>query len=226
MQADFVTAVSHELRTPLALAQASVDSLTHLELSAEQQRRFVGDIARSTAQLTRIVDAILDFSRVEEGRWDLHLQDVNLQDVVQRTVRECSPSAQDRVHADVPPLRVRADPERLVQIVSNVLQNALKYSARGSPVRVRGRASSRHGVAWIVVRDWGQGIPPEDQPYLFTKFFRARNARESAVAGTGLGLYIARRLVEAQSGSIRLRSRVGHGTAVRVTLPLWQAEQR
>jgi signal transduction histidine kinase len=225
MQADFVTAVSHELRTPLALAQAGIDSLTHLELSPDRQRSIIEDIGRSTAQLTRIVDAILDFSRVEEGRWDLHLQEVELHVLMPRIVRECFSSEQDRITMAVPPLRVRADTERLTQVIWNVVQNALKYSPAGSPVHVSAHAAPCRGEAWLGVRDHGQGIPREDQPFLFTKFFRAGNARESAVAGTGLGLYIARRLVEAQGGSIRLRSRVGRGTVVRITLPLWQAKE-
>jgi signal transduction histidine kinase len=225
MQADFVTAVSHELRTPLALAQASVDSLTHLDLTPDQRRRIVEDIGRSTAQLTRIVDAILDFSRVEEGRWDLHLREVDLGELVPRALRECFPSEEDRIAIDIPSIRVRADAERLTQVISNIVQNALKYSSPQTPVRVHAHASARHGAAWLDVRDWGQGIPQADQPLLFTKFFRAGNARESAVAGTGLGLYISRRLIETQGGSIRLRSRVGWGTEVRIVLPLWQADQ-
>ncbi len=75
-------------------------------------------------------------------------------------------------------------------------------------------------MAWLEVRDWGQGIPLDDQPYLFQKFFRARNVRESSSTGTGLGLYITKKLVEAHGGTIRLRSRLGRGTAVRVCLPL------
>lgn len=223
MQADFVTAVSHELRTPLALVQASIDSLTHLRLTPAQQRRSIEDIARSTAQLTRIVDAILDFSRLEEDRWDLHLQEIDLEDTVSRAVHESSSADLVRLHLETPSIRVRADPERLLQVLSNILQNALKYAPPDTSVRLRGRSSPQHGLAWLEVRDWGPGIPLEDQPYLFTKFFRARNARESAVAGTGLGLYIARRLMEAQGGAIRLRSHPEAGTSVRITLPLWQS---
>jgi signal transduction histidine kinase len=224
MQADFVTAVSHELRTPLALAQASVDSLTHLDLSPGQQRRIVEDIGRSTAQLTRIVDAILDFSRVEEGRWDLHIKEVDLEELVPRMLRECFPADLFRIQPSIPSIWVRGDAERLTQVISNIVQNALKYSPSGSPVHLSAHASPRHGVAWLHVRDRGQGIPADDQPFLFTKFFRAGNARESAVAGTGLGLYIARRLIEALGGAIRVRSRAGRGTDVRIALPLWQAE--
>ena len=179
--------MSHELRTPLALAQASVDSLTHLQLSPEQQRDSIEDIERATAQLTRIVDAILDFSRVEEGRWELYLREVDLETVVRRAVHESNSAAEARVVVEIPAITVRADQERLLQVVSNILQNALKYSAPDSPVRVRARRLASRGVACLDIRDWGQGIPLEDQPYLFTKFFRAGNARASAVAGTGLG---------------------------------------
>lgn len=219
MQADFVAAVSHELRTPLALTQASLDSLAHLKLTPEQQRRCVEDLTRSTVQLTRIVDTILNFSRIEEGCWTIRRQRIDLADVVEQAGRECGPTARLRLQLDVPHIEVLADPERLLQIVVNLCTNALKYSAQESPVRVRGRLSPVHKLAWLEVRDWGQGVPLEDQPYLFQKFFRARNVRESSSTGTGLGLYVTKKLVEAHGGTIRLRSRLGRGTAVRVCLP-------
>ena len=222
MQADFVAAVSHELRTPLALTQAGVDSLRHLKLTPEQQRRFIEDIGESTMQLTRIVDSILEFSRIEDGHWSAQVQRTDLAEVVARAAYECGPAARARLIVEVPHVEVLADPERLAQVIGNVLTNALKYSPQDSHVRVRGHSWPVHGVAWVEVRDWGQGVPVEDQPYLFQKFFRARNVRESALAGTGLGLYMAKKLVEAQGGAIRLRSRPGRGTAVRVCLPLAQ----
>jgi signal transduction histidine kinase len=220
MQADFVAAVSHELRTPLALTQASLDSLAHLKLTPEQQRRCIEDLTRSTVQLTRIVDTILNFSRIEEGCWTIQRQRTDLAEIVEQAGRECGPAARSRLQLDVPHIEVLAEPERLVQIVVNLCTNALKYSPEESPVRVRGRASPAHKVAWLEVRDWGQGVPLDDQPYLFQKFFRARNVRESSSTGTGLGLYVTKKLVEAHGGTIRLRSRLGRGTAVRVCLPL------
>lgn len=220
MQADFVAAVSHELRTPLALTQASLDSLTHLELTPEQQRRFIQDIGQSTAELSRLVHTILDFSRVEEGHWSVHLQATDLAKVAERTTREAGSAAQRRLIVDVPPIEVQADAERLGQVVGNLLTNALKYSPPDTPVRLRARSAPSRGVAWLDVHDQGEGIPAEDVPYLFQKFFRARNVRTSTLPGTGLGLYMAKRLVEAQGGSIRLRSRLGRGTVVRVYLPL------
>jgi two-component system phosphate regulon sensor histidine kinase PhoR len=219
MQADFVTAVSHELRTPLALLQASIDSLTHLPLTPEQRSHSLDDIAHSTRRLTRIVDTILNFSRVEESRWDLSVRPVDLAEVVARAMDDCGP-ASGRLRVKAPVITVRADPERLLQSIVNIFDNALKYSPRDQPVFVRAYAWPARGVAWLQVRDRGAGIPEEDQPFLFQKFFRARDVRESATAGTGLGLYMAKRLVEAQGGSIRLRSRSGQGTAVRICLPL------
>jgi signal transduction histidine kinase len=115
---------------------------------------------------------------------------------------------------------VSADPDQLVEVVVNLCTNALKYSPQDSPVMVRGRASSAGTVGRLVVCDQGHGIPAEDQSQLFQKFFRARNVRETSSTGTGLGLYITKKLVEAQGGTIRLRSRVGRGTVVRVCLPL------
>jgi signal transduction histidine kinase len=219
MQADFVTAVSHELRTPLALAQASVDSLTHLELTPDQHRRSVEDIGRAVSQLTRIVDTILSFSRVEDGQWMVHLEPVNLIAVVERVIAELDTADRSRLAVNVPHVEVQADADRLAQALSNLLSNALKYSPPMSPVRLRARPFPQRGLVWLSVRDWGKGIPLEDQPLLFTKFFRACNVRESAQMGTGLGLYMAKRLIESQGGTILLHSRLGKGTKVRVCLP-------
>lgn len=257
MKTDFVAAVSHDLRTPLALIQASVDSLTHLPVTAEQRNRFISDIGQAAAQLTHQVDTILRFSALEEGHPNMQMQPVDLAECVARTVRQWGPT-QQRITFRVPPILVEADPGALQQVITNIIANALKYSPEDAPVRIRGRAwqprtveessevtipasvdssslgptsaaiperaarqfSARGGIALLDIRDWGQGIPSEDLPFLFTKFFRASNARQSSRGGTGLGLHIAKRLIESQGGSIRLRSRLGRGTSVRICMAL------
>jgi signal transduction histidine kinase len=219
MQSDFVAAVSHELRTPLAVAQAGLDSLLHLRLTPEQRRSSLQDLSVSIAQLSRLVDTVLSFSRVDEGHWAVRRRRTNLAEIVREAVHECGPGAR-RLSLDVPHITVSADPDQLVEVVVNLCTNALKYSPQDSPVMVRGRASSAGTVGRLVVCDQGHGIPAEDQSQLFQKFFRARNVRETSSTGTGLGLYITKKLVEAQGGTIRLRSRVGRGTVVRVCLPL------
>ncbi len=148
MQADFVAAVSHELRTPLALTQASLDSLTHLKPTPEQQCRCIEDLTRSTMQLTRIVDTILNFSRIEEGCWTIQRQRTDLADVVEQAGRECGPAARPRLQLDVPHIEVLADPERLVQIAVNLCTNALKYSASGC-ARARAGACEPHSQGGV-----------------------------------------------------------------------------
>ena len=220
MQVDFVATVSHELRAPLARMQGYVDSLTHLRLTQEQQRRFIAEIGTAIAQLSRMVDTILDFSRADAGQQPLKRSVVDLCDLVERAVRELEPLTQARVQHDVPPIAVRADPARLSQVLSNVLSNALKYSPPDTPVVVRARSHTSRGYACLVVGDRGRGVPPDDQPYLFSRFFRARNVRESSAMGIGLGLYLCKHSIELQGGTIRLRSRLGRGTVVRVGIPL------
>jgi signal transduction histidine kinase len=156
---------------------------------------------------------------VEDGHWAVRRRRTDLAEIVREAARECGSEAR-RLHLDVPSLAVNADPDQLVEVVLNLCTNALKYSSQESPVLVRGRAGPAGDVARLVVCDRGHGIPADDQPQLFQKFFRARNVRESSATGTGLGLYITKKLVEAQGGTIRLRSRVGHGTVVRVSVPL------
>jgi signal transduction histidine kinase len=220
MQADFVAAVSHELRTPLALIRAGIDTLQHLSLTPDQQQQSMQDISSAAAQLTRIVDTILDFSRLEDGQGERRIRRVDLADVVARAADECDRTARQRLQIQVPSIAIRADTERLTQAIGNLVSNALKYSPTGSLVRLRARAWPAAGIAWLEVRDWGRGIPPDDQAQIFSKFFRASDVRESSLSGIGLGLYITKRLVEGQGGAIRLRSRPGWGTAVRVCLPL------
>ena len=220
MQADFVATVSHELRAPLARIQGYVDSLTHLALTADQQRRFIGDIGHATAQLTRLVETILSFSQVEEGPLTPVARPTDVAAVVGRAVDDLAPADRSRLQLDVPPIAVLADPQRLGQVMDNLIANALKYSPADAAVQVRAQARPAAGTAWLSVRDRGQGVPPDDRPYLFSKFFRARTVRESSVPGTGLGLYLCKRLIEAQGGTIRLRSRTGSGTIVRILLPL------
>jgi signal transduction histidine kinase len=220
MQADFVATVSHELRAPLARIQGYVDSLTHLALTADQQRRFIGDIGHATAQLTRLVETILSFSQVEEGRLTPVARPTDVAAIVGRAMDDLAPADRSRLQLDVPPIAVLADPQRLGQVMDNLIANALKYSPADAAVQVRAQARPAAGTAWLSVRDQGQGVPPDDRPYLFSKFFRARTVRESSVPGTGLGLYLCKRLIEAQGGTIRLRSRTGSGTIVRILLPL------
>jgi two-component system sensor histidine kinase KdpD len=181
----------------------------------------VTGIAEATERLARLVEQILDVTRIEDGRLELHREPVRLVDVVRRAITGLPYTAyRSRVWAEVAPdlPLLAADPQRLEQVVLNLLDNALKYSSPAGPVLVRARAGA--GYVELQVRDEGIGVPAADQAGLFTKFQRAENARRLQVPGTGLGLFICRSIVEAHGGRISLESTPGAGTCVTCRLPI------
>ncbi|HET7081026.1 MAG TPA: ATP-binding protein [Chloroflexia bacterium] len=221
MKSDFLITVSHQLRTPLALLRGYSETLRHLDLTPREQSTCVTGIAEATERLARLVEQILDVTRIEDGRLELHREPVRLVDVVRRAITGLPYTAyRSRVWAEVAPdlPLLAADPQRLEQVVLNLLDNALKYSSPAGPVLVRARAGA--GYVELQVRDEGIGVPAADQAGLFTKFQRAENARRLQVPGTGLGLFICRSIVEAHGGRISLESTPGAGTCVTCRLPI------
>jgi len=217
IKTDFITTVSHELRTPLTLLRGYSDTLLHLNLTrAQQQQCFVG-IADTTAALGRLVEEVLDVTRIEEGRLALQLEQIEAAELIEGALHSL-PDKRQRVLVSVEPeLSVVGDRARLVQVLVNLLDNALKYSPGGKPVSLQARAVA--GGAEFVVQDEGIGIPSAEQKAIFTKFQRASNARASQIPGSGLGLYICRAIVEAHGGRIWLTSAQHRGTTVGFTIP-------
>jgi PAS domain S-box-containing protein len=217
LKADFITTVSHELRTPLTLLRGYSDTLLHLNLTREQQQQCFAGIADTTAALGRLVEEVLDVTRIEEGQLALQIEELSVQELVE-TVLHIQPERRQRVevHADAR-LRVSGDRVRLTQVLVNLIDNALKYSPGGQPVSLRVRGLD--GGVEFVVQDEGIGIPSAEQESIFAKFQRASNARASQIPGSGLGLYICRAIVEAHGGSIWLTSAQQRGTTVGFLIP-------
>ena len=226
LKGDFLSAVSHELRTPLTTILGFSEFLEEGvagPISAEQ-RRFVRQIGEAANQLTALVDDLLDFARMEAGRFRLDPRPLHpgpiLEDVLESLER---PAKQGRVAidldvpADLP--EVLADPPRLRQVCLNLLTNAIKFTPEGGHVQVSARVEAGDQVR-IEVRDTGIGVPLEAQPHLFKKFFRVQSGLTSTTKGTGLGLAIAKQLVDAQGGHIGVVSEPGHGSTFWFTLPV------
>ncbi len=222
LRADFVSLVSHELRSPMASLIGAAQTLRQRwrELAPEQRESFLGLIAHETSRLAALVEDVLDTSRIEAGTFTYTFGDVDVGALV-RAAAAAAESGQDEVavRADVAGTlpTVRGDAERLRQVLSNLIDNAVKYSPAGGEVRVATRA--QNGRVQVVVSDRGPGIPSEQQRLIFEKFGRAKLG-DKTKPGTGLGLYIARSIAEAHGGGIGVESVPGRGATFTLTLPL------
>lgn len=219
----FVATVSHELRTPLALIRGYAETLLHLELGVEEQRAYVERIDEATARLATLVDQVLDITHLQADPLILDRSETTFAALVARLRGDLLISGgaeRLRVEASQPLPAIDVDVARVGQILANVVGNALKYAPDGSPVVIGATADGD----WLVVTvdDEGVGIPEEDQALVTEPFHRAWNVRESRIPGTGLGLFISRRLVEAHGGRLSLGDRPDGrpGTRVTFTLPL------
>lgn len=217
---EFISIASHELRNPVAAVrgygQLMQRRLARDDLREADLREYVDSILKSGTYLSRLVEDLLSVSRLEGGRLDLHLQEADLSDVLQRALAE-APLVGHPVRVEQPagPLIARVDADRITQILVNFLENAAKYSPEGSEILLRVRL--RGGELSIAVTDSGIGLPAEDIPRLFTPFGRATNAREANIPGLGLGLYVSRRLAEAHGGALQANSG-GNGLGSTFTL--------
>jgi len=225
----FMITASHELRTPLTSIEGYLDLLVEHShrLTPEQQREFLLKVQRSSEELVLLLSNVMDASRLEvdAGIRPAHLQSVEVGEAIQSVVDLIEPQLtheQRKVELCIPPsLAVQADPARLRQVLLNVSVNALKYSPPGSPIIFSARPI-RDPVPSVVmsVIDKGNGIAPRDQDRLFQRFIRLERDLNSTIRGSGLGLYISRRLVEAMGGKIWVDSSgiPGEGSSFNIQL--------
>ena len=219
---DFVANVSHELKTPLTVIGGFAETLADDELPAEQRRRFAETIQVHARRMQRIVDDLLDLSRIESGGWrpaPTTVDVVNAAGDALATVRDAALAK--GITIDVRPgtgaSTVYADPTAVRQILSNLVENAVRYTPEGGTVTVFSEPDA-DGVR-IGVRDTGVGIASDHLSRIFERFYRVDPARSRDAGGTGLGLSIVRHLVEAHGGRARAESTVGRGTTVFASFP-------
>ena len=228
LKSDFVATVSHELRTPMTSIRGYVQMML-LEAAGpltDEQRKFMETIRTNSDRLGRLVNDLLDLSRIESGAEELHLQPVPLRPVLEtgreylatRSVQE-SKALRIEMEAEEPLPDVQADPQRLQQILRGLLDNAFNFTPAGGTVWIRARTQG--GEVRVDVVDTGTGIPAAEQPRVFERFFRGEQALNLGVPGTGLGLSIVAHLVERHGGTIELESPgvPGKGTRFTVRLP-------
>lgn len=221
LQDDFVATVSHELRTPLGFIKGYATSLLRedADWDEETRREFLTIIDEETDRLRELIDNLLDSSRLQSGTLRMEFQPVRIDTMLKDlTLRGKTFDKNLYIEVDLQtsPLKVRADPTRLAQVFDNLLSNAIKY-APGSTVNITLNTQDDH--AHIQFSDQGPGIPSEDLPNIFTRFFRVPNQNPS-VRGTGLGLFICRRIINAHDGEITAESKYGEGTTFHIYLPI------
>jgi signal transduction histidine kinase len=220
LRADFVSLVSHELRSPMAAVIGAAQTLQQRwrELSPEQRASFLALIADETSRLAELIGDVLDTSRIEAGTFTYRFDDVDVGELAEEAVASASVGQDEvqiraAVHRPLP--AVRGDRVRLRQVLSNLIENAVKWSNGGEHVDVE--VSTRNGRVVIGVRDSGPGIPREEHGMIFEKFGRAKGG--AGRSGTGLGLFIARSIAEAHGGTVEVRSVPGQGATFTLTLP-------
>jgi signal transduction histidine kinase len=241
LKSEFVSTVSHELRTPLTTIKALTRLLMREGLDETKRREYIETISVECDRQIDLVLNLLDLSRIEGGVLRVTHERVDVQEVISSVVKSETRSAEKRGHdlrfdANVEVAPVCADPKELRRVLSNIVENAIKYTPDGGSIVLS--ALQQDGQVAINVADNGRGIPPEDMPILFDKFHRGRPAPHSEamrgattdaefledadVSGVGLGLYLARNVMEQMGGRITVESQVGQGSTFRLHLPVWR----
>lgn len=219
---DFVANVSHELRTPLTVIGGFAETLADAPVSDEDRARFASLIVANTRRMQRIVDELLDLSRIESGGWVPRPGTVDIAEIASDVIAASAPTADAQgivLEAQIPPdtRAVYADRTALRQILGNLVENAVRHTTAGSVTVFARRGDD--GWTGIGVRDTGVGIAPEHLPRIFERFYRADAARSRESGGTGLGLSIVKHLVEAHGGRVHAESTVGRGTTITASFP-------
>ena len=220
---EFLSVASHELRTPLTTIKGYTQLLAQTvnDLPPEERATYINAVLGEIERMMGLISELLDVSRIETNRLQIHPQPIRWIEFIEGRVsafRVQHPNRQIRFDAKAPESTVHADPDRMRQVVDNLISNAIKYSPEGSDIDVR--AFVENGSMLTSFVDHGIGIPTDEIPQLFERFHRARNVSSRYYGGLGLGLYIARAIIEAHNGAIAVESVEGEGSSFTLKLPL------
>ena len=221
---EFVANVSHELRTPLTNVRSYAETLVEdKDLPAETVSNFLNVILSETDRMTRIVQDLLTLSRFDYGHNEMNLESLDMREAIQSVYDAVLMEAKKHNHLLLMDIgktlpKVRGDRVRIEQVLMNVISNAIKYTPDGGTIKISAFQENNRLV--MIVKDNGIGIPKEDLPRIFERFYRVDKARSREFGGTGLGLAIAREIVLQHGGDITLSSTPGNGTEVRIILPV------
>ena len=219
-QKQFTADASHELRTPLAVMISEAQTTLARTRTEAEYRETIATFLDTAQQMRRLTESLLELARFDAGQESLQHERLDLAECVQAAVELVHPLADARglaLHCELSPAETLGDAQRLGQVITNLLTNAIHYNKPGGAVRVITRLESDSVL--LLVSDSGLGIAPEDLPHLFERFYRADTARSHAQGRSGLGLAICKAIVDAHGGRIEVRSEVGQGTTFTVRLP-------
>ena len=224
LQMEFVSGVSHELRTPLAVIGSAADNLADGVVATDAQVRRYGTLIRNEGRrLTEMIEQVLSYASLQSGKKRMERRPVEIAGVIEGAIAACAGQIEEShctVEREIPAglPRVAADEASLIHCIANLLGNALKYGEPGHQVRIA--AAAREGSVEIRVTDTGFGIDAADLPHIFDAFYRGRSVAEGTIRGTGLGLSLVRRIVEAHDGTVNVESTAGMGSWFTVRLPV------
>jgi signal transduction histidine kinase len=215
--------ISHEIRSPLARIQTDAEILIDREMGQAEQTRHLQAICEEVSHIDRLIDDLLMLSRLENNQLGLERAPAAIGTVLAREISRFILQAAEKgvtLKQEIAPglPTITLDEKRIGQVISNLLANAIRYTPPGGTITAGAKAHDAEVTLWV--RDTGTGIPAEDLPHIFDRFYRVDKSRSRATGGTGLGLAIAKRFVEAHGGQIRAESESGRGTVIIVTLPL------
>lgn len=222
---EFITVASHQLRGPVTDISWAFQTLKEAPELSSDDKMLVENALAATAGLLRRIDDLLSVSKIEDGRFGYQFQEMDINDFIGKSLSDLLPAARQagiKLYFDQPsePLpHVLIDPQKLNIALTNLIENAIRYNVENGEVIVKASPVANSPFIEVSVKDTGIGVPPEDMPKLFTKFFRAANAVKSQTEGSGIGLYAVRGIIRAHGGDVRIESELNRGTTVAFTLP-------
>lgn len=223
MRQDFIANVSHELRTPISMLQGYSEAIVDdIAESQEEKKEMAKVIYDESLRMGRLVNELLDLARMEAGHLQLTMEDVNITSFINRIIHKFQGLAKDneiQLYAEIEneTTTISFDPDRIEQVLTNLIDNAIRHTPKGGSVKLNVTSDDK-GIT-IRVKDSGTGIPDEDLPFVFERFYKADKARTRGRAGTGLGLAIAKNIIDAHRGHISVQSKQDHGTTFSFLLP-------
>jgi len=223
MRQDFIANVSHELRTPISMLQGYSEAIVDdIAESQEEKKEMAKVIYDESLRMGRLVNELLDLARMEAGHLQLTMEDVNISSFINRIIHKFQGLAKEneiQLYAEIEneTTTISFDPDRIEQVLTNLIDNAIRHTPKGGSVKLSVTSDDK-GIM-IRVKDSGTGIPDEDLPFVFERFYKADKARTRGRAGTGLGLAIAKNIIDAHRGHISVQSKLNHGTTFSFLLP-------